>query len=117
MDVHVVTVSNYGNYDHDCNVKVFKTDLDAEKYIESIYKKYEPRSKEILEEFRKTNKIENIAYFNFPDLDDYITELIDENESDTEIIKSIIETEFVRIRNKKLKLELDNHLILNFDIL
>lgn len=117
MDVYVVTVSSNSKYDKDCNIKVFKTELDSKEYIKSLYEKYEPRSKAILDEFKSTNSIQNIEYFNYPDLDELIRELIEDEEPDNEIIKSIINLEFVQIYSKKLKLELNSSLILNFDIL
>ena len=98
------------------NIKIFKTKEQAEKYKNSIYEKYRNQSKNILDEYKKTNQIENIDYYNFKDLDEYISELIEDYESETEIVNNITDLEFITIRMNQITLDFDNDLITDFSI-
>lgn len=117
MHAFVVYIRNNNIYNIDCNIKIFKSKEQAEIYKNSIYDKYRNRSKNILDEYKNTNQIQDINDYNFKDLDQYISELIEDNVSENEIINKITDVEFKTIRVNQITLDFDNDVITHFCII
>ena len=116
MDAFIVHSVKNDKYNFACKTRVFKSEESATEFINSEYKSYESISKDIYDEYKNTGKIEDVRHYNYPDLDDLIEELIDDEESESEILKQITKYEFITIYKNKIKINLENSLIMSSDI-
>ena len=99
----------------DFKIKVFKDYQEALKAQEEIYNKYWSSAKSVLEEFKENGTVkEEESYFNL-NINDFIESLINQELSEKEIIKIIINTEYCSVKLEKNKLNLSDNLILEVD--
>ena len=99
----------------DFKIKVFKNYQEALTAQEEIYNKYWGSAKSVLDEYKENGTVkEEECYFNL-DINDFIGSLINQDLSENEIIKIIINSEYCSVKLEKNKLNLSDNLILEVD--